>query len=75
MNFPLPLFLAEDEQFIVRFLRYLVIGEDLLSSGRSRATVGQVSAHVHDLVDRENNIQFEDLKEVIIDHLHRPRGQ
>jgi hypothetical protein len=71
VNFPLSLFLAEDEQFVVRFFRHLMTCEDLLFSGRSGAAVRQVSTHIHDLVDRENDVKFEDLEEAFIGRLHR----
>ena len=51
VNVPVPLFLSEDEQFVVRFMRHLVAGEDLLLSGRSGAVIGQVASHVHDFVN------------------------
>jgi len=45
--------------------------EDFLFSGRSGAAIRHVPAHVHDLVDRENDVQFEDLEEAFIGRLDR----
>jgi len=70
VNFPLPMFLAKDEQFVVRFFRRRMGGEDLGLSSRSGTSVSQV-AHLHDFVDRENDAQFEGLENVLVARLHR----
>src|SRR5258708_22769331 len=70
VNFPMPLFLAKDEQFVVRFLRRRMGREDLLLSGRSGAAIRQV-AHLNDFVDAENDAQFKGLEDVLITRLHR----
>src|ERR1700724_1749837 len=70
VNFPMPLFLAKDEQFVVRFLRRRMGHEDLLLSGRSSAAICQV-AHLNDFVDAENDVQFKGFEDVLIARLHR----
>ena len=66
----MPPFLAKDEQFVVRFLRRRMGREDLLLSGRSSTPVSQV-AHLHDFVDRENDVHFDGLGTVLVPRLHR----
>jgi hypothetical protein len=70
VNFPMPPFLAKDEQFVVRFLRCRMGREDLLLSGRSGAAIRQV-AHLNDFVYAENDVQFKGLEDVLIARLHR----
>jgi hypothetical protein len=70
VNFPLTLFPAEDEQLVVCLPRHLMSCEDFLLSGRSSTPVSQV-AHLHDFVDRENDVQFDGLGTVLVPRLHR----
>jgi hypothetical protein len=70
VNFPLTLFTAEDGQLVVCLPRYLMSGEDFLLSGRSTTPVSQV-AHLHDFVDRENDVHFDGLGTVLVPRLHR----
>src|SRR5246127_1173395 len=70
VNFPLTLFTAEDEQLVVCLPRYLMSCEDFLLSGRSSTPVSQV-AHLHDFVDRENDVHFDGLGTLLVPRLHR----
>src|SRR5258708_13635910 len=70
VNFPLILFPAEDEQLVVCLLQYLMSCEDFLLSDRSSTPVSQV-AHLHDFVDRENDVHFDGLGTVLVPRLHR----
>src|SRR5260370_13127143 len=65
VNFPLTLFPAEDEQLVVCLLQYLMSREDFLLSDRSSTPVSQV-AHLHDFVDRENDVHFDGLGTVLV---------
>ena len=44
--------------------------EDFLLSGRSSTPVSQV-AHLHDFVDRENDVHFDGLGTLLVPRLHR----
>src|SRR6266481_3944856 len=70
VNFPLPMFLAKDEQFVVRFFRRRMGCEDLGLSSRSGAAIRQV-AQLNDLVDAETDVQFDGLEYMLIARLHR----
>ena len=70
VNFPLTLFTVEDEQLVVCLSRYLMSCEDFLLSGRSSTPVSQV-AHLHDFVDRENDVHFDGLGTLLVPRLHR----
>src|SRR5258708_21353096 len=70
VNFPLTLFTVEDEQLVVCLSRYLMSCEDFLLSGRSSTPVSQV-AHLHDFVNRENDVHFDGLGTVLVPRLHR----
>src|ERR1700720_4401917 len=70
VNFPLTLFTAEDEQLVVCLPRYLMSCEDFLLSGRRSTPVSQV-AHLHEFVDRENDVHFDGLGTMLVPRLHR----
>src|SRR5260370_28503015 len=45
--------------------------EDLLLSCRGGAPVSQVVAHLHDLVDREHDVELDRFEDVLVTPLHR----
>src|SRR5260221_8529285 len=69
VNFPLTLFTVEDEQLVVCLPRYLMSCEDFQLSGRTSTPVSQV-AHLHDFVNRENDVHFDGLGTVLVPRLH-----
>jgi hypothetical protein len=69
VNFPLALFLAKYEQFVVRFFRHGMVSEKFLLPGRSGAAIRQ-GAHFHDFVDGESDVQLDGLEYMLVAGLH-----
>jgi hypothetical protein len=70
MDFPFAVLPPKNEKLIISLFNRRFLGQNFGLAGRRRSDVSQI-AHLNDFMNRENDVEFQGLENVIVAGFHR----